>query len=164
MKFKPCLADPDVWRREATKADGTPYYQYILLYVDDVLCIAEDGDKILHNELGYYFHLKEESVGPPSLYLGAKLSKVKLENGNDAWAMSPSQYCQAAVRNVEEYLKDHGAKLPTRATTPLQPNYRPEIDTSDELDPELASYYQSLVGILRWIVELGRVDICMKHQ
>ena len=23
-----------------------------------------------------------------------------------------------------------------------------------------ASYYQSLTGILRWIVELGRVDIC----
>ena len=25
---------------------------------------------------------------------------------------------------------------------------------------KVASYYQSLIGILRWMVELGRVDIC----
>ena len=29
-----------------------------------------------------------------------------------------------------------------------------------ELDAADASYYQSLIGVLRWIVELGRVDIC----
>ena len=34
------------------------------------------------------------------------------------------------------------------------------IDNSDELGDEEASYYQSLIGILRWMVELGRVDIC----
>ena len=33
------------------------------------------------------------------------------------------------------------------------------MDTSPELEGELASYYQSQIGILRWIVELGRVDI-----
>ena len=38
--------------------------------------------------------------------------------------------------------------------------YRPEIDTSDELGPEEGAYYQSLIGILRWMVELGRLDIC----
>ncbi len=26
----------------------------------------------------------------------------------------------------------------------------------------MASYYQSLIGVLRWIVELGRVDICLE--
>ena len=25
-----------------------------------------------------------------------------------------------------------------------------------------AAYYQSLIGILRWIVELGRVDVCLE--
>ena len=33
---------------------------------------------------------------------------------------------------------------------------------SPELDATMASYYQSLIGILRWIVELGRVDICVE--
>jgi len=31
-----------------------------------------------------------------------------------------------------------------------------------ELSPKDAAYYQSLIGILRWIVELGRVDICLE--
>ena len=30
MNFKSCKADPDVWFREGTKADGTQYYQCIL--------------------------------------------------------------------------------------------------------------------------------------
>ena len=40
--------------------------------------------------------------------------------------------------------------------------YRPELDVSEELSPSDASYYQSLIGILRWIVELGRVDVCLE--
>ena len=42
---------------------------------------------------------------------------------------------------------------------PFTTGYRPEIDTTAELDPIEAAYYQSLIGIIRWIVELGRVDI-----
>ena len=38
--------------------------------------------------------------------------------------------------------------------------YQPKLDVSTELNPRDASQYQSLIGILRWIVELGRVDIC----
>jgi hypothetical protein len=30
------------------------------------------------------------------------------------------------------------------------------------LSPQEAAYYQSLIGILRWIVELGRVGICLE--
>ena len=34
-----------------------------------------------------------------------------------------------------------------------------EDDDSPELTPTLASYYQHLIGVLHWIVELGRVDL-----
>ena len=44
----------------------------------------------------------------------------------------------------------------------MQSTYRPELDVSEELSPSDASYYQSLIGILQWIVELGRVDICLE--
>ena len=37
-----------------------------------------------------------------------------------------------------------------------------ELDVSPKLDAKLAPYYQSLIGILRWIVGLGRVDICVE--
>ena len=162
LNFKSCLADPDLWMRPATKADGTEYYEYVLLYVDDALCISENGEKVLRDEIGKYFLLKEESVGPPDIYLGGKISKVVLKNGVTAWSFSPTQYVQSAVKNVEEYLATHGSKLPSRAYTPMSSNYRPETDTSNELEPEDAAYYQSLIGVLRWIVELGRVDICLE--
>ena len=47
-----------------------------------------------------------------------------------------------------------------KALTPLTSNYRPDIDITEELGEDEASYYHSLIGVLRWIVELGRVDIC----
>ena len=41
-------------------------------------------------------------------------------------------------------------------------SYRPEIDVSLELNHCDASYYESLIGVLWWIVELGRVDISLE--
>ena len=41
-------------------------------------------------------------------------------------------------------------------------NYCPETDISPELPLKQASYYQSFIDILRWITELGRIDICME--
>ena len=52
-------------------------------------------------------------------------------------------------------------KLPAKAETPLQTAYRPELDVSPELQLTDAVYYMSLIGMLRWIVELGLVDVCM---
>ena len=49
-------------------------------------------------------------------------------------------------------------KIPKRATAPFPSGYKTELDVSPELNDDDASYYQSLIGILRWIVELGRVD------
>ena len=60
---------------------------------------------IRQNEIGRYFELKEASIGPPNMYLGAGIRKVKLDNDMEAWAASSSQYIQAAVKNVEEYIE-----------------------------------------------------------
>ena len=49
-----------------------------------------------------------------------------------------------------------------KVKSPWPRDYRPEADISPELSPEQASYYQSLIGTLRWIVELGRVDLVME--
>ena len=45
------------------------------------------------------------------------------------------------------------------AENPFPTGYEPPLDVSPELDPELSSYYQSLIGMLRWMVEIGRIDI-----
>ena len=162
LDFQSCPADPDVWLRPAKKADGAEYYEYVLLYTDDVLVISERGEDVLRNGIGKYFELKEESIGPPDRYLGGRLRKVMLENGVQAWAFGSSQYVQEAVKNVEQYLARRDRKLPAKAETPIRTSYRPELDVSAVLNPMDVAYYQSLVGILRWIVELGRVDICLE--
>lgn len=36
-----CLADPDVWMRPALKDNGTPYYEYLIVYIDDVLSVPQ---------------------------------------------------------------------------------------------------------------------------
>ena len=91
--------------------------------------------------------------------MGGKVSKVELANGVTVYTFSPSQYVKSAVTNVKSYLNTRGRSLPARASSPMKSGYRPEIDISDELDDAEAAHYQSLIGILRWMVELGRIDI-----
>ena len=151
--------------RLAKKGDGSPYYNYVLLYVDDALVVSDNAESILRNEIGRYFELKDVSIGPPKMYLGAGIRKVKLDNGVDTWAASSSQYIQATVRNVEEYIEksyDKRWKIPNKVETPMWSTYRPELDVSEELSPLDASYYQLLIGILQWIVELGCIDVCLE--
>jgi hypothetical protein len=38
-------------------------------------------------------------------------------------------------------------------------DYCPEMNISDPLDPECLSFYQNLIGVMWWMVELGCVDI-----
>ena len=40
-------------------------------------------------------------------------------------------------------------------------SYWTETDTSPELKDEGATQYQEMVGVIRWAVELGRVDILL---
>ena len=110
INFTSCPADPDVWMRPAIKSDGTKCYDYVLLCVDDALVVSKNAESRLRNELGRYFELKEESMGPPDHYLGGKVRKVQLENGVYAWAFSSSQYVQTAVKNVEAYLDSQDNK------------------------------------------------------
>ena len=113
----------------------------------------------MKQEIGKYFELKPESIGVPSLCLGGRLCEVVLESGDKAWAFGSSQYVQAAGKNVEEYLEKIGKSLKPKAIDVLPKVYRPEIDISPELGPQDASCFQSLIGILCWMVKLGRVDI-----
>jgi hypothetical protein len=161
LKYDFCEADHDVWMRKARRSDGSEYYEYLLLYTDDCLCISEHAEAALR-EIDKYFSLKEKSIGPPKIYLGGKVSKVTLPSGIWAYSFSSSQYVQEAVKNVEEYLGQRNMKLSRKANSPISPGYRPELDQSDELNSEEAAYYQSLIGILRWAVELGRIDITVE--
>jgi hypothetical protein len=74
--------------------------------------------------------------------------------------MSSDDYVKAAVTNVENELFKVGQRFTTRSGhTVMSQLYRPELDVSPVLGADKANYYQNLIGILQWAVELGRIDI-----
>ena len=87
------------------------------------------------------------------------MQKVTMNNGVQVLSFGSAQYVKAAVNNVEEYLTKQGESLPAGAKSPLFNGYFLDIDTSDEIGPDDASYYQSLIGIIMWMVDLLHIDI-----
>jgi hypothetical protein len=128
--------------------------------VDDILCVHHEPGSPL-GKLDEYFKMKEGSIQVPTFYLGAKLKKTVMSNGLIVWGMSSSKYVQSAVQNVKEYL----AALPgdqmlvKKESGPFAGGYKPELDESPALDSTRANFYQSQIGIMRWCVEFGRIDI-----
>jgi len=165
LGYEQCKADLDLWMKpEIDPADGYKYWSYVLIYVDDILVIHHDAMVPL-KRIGKYFLLKPDSVGDPDMYLGAKLRSVVTANGVECWSLSPSKYVQEACKNCRQHLTenfDGKFALPKDAANPFPVNFEPQIDTSAELGPDEASYFQSLVGIMRWMVEIGRVDIAVE--
>ena len=41
LDLESCSSYPYVWMRPSKKSDGSKYYDYVLLYTDDLLCISE---------------------------------------------------------------------------------------------------------------------------
>ena len=131
-----------------------------MCYVDDILCIYHNQDAMLEL-LQKSFPFKPGFVNP-DMYLGAKLCKTRLHSGIWAWAMSPVKYDQIAVRKCTVHLlSNYGGKyrMPMKAESPFKMGNDPELDTSPELDPDAASYYLTIIGVLRWMIEMRIIDV-----
>ena len=101
LGYELCRADPDLWFKSQVRPDDNfEYYEYVLLYMDDSFTISHDDMPIL-DRMDKLFMTKKGSIRDPDIDLGAKLRKVKLDNGVLAWDMTPAKYVQEAVRNVE---------------------------------------------------------------
>ena len=161
MGFTSSKGDPDLYYKPQMKPDGTKYYEYLLVYVDDILCISHNTKAIM-DELAALYRLKEGSVGPPERYLGADTKKTQANSGLECWAMSSDSYVKEAVKIVEGFIEADGMKWKKPKTPFPKTNYRPELDESPLLEPEMISRYQQLIGILRWSCELGRFDILLE--
>jgi hypothetical protein len=44
IRFRPSQADPDLWMRKTDEGG----YEYIARYVDDVMCVSKNPEKIIH--------------------------------------------------------------------------------------------------------------------
>ena len=165
MDFTFSLADNDLWMRQDTKPDGTSYYSYILVYVDDILIISHDPERYM-NQLKSKYYVKEDSIGPPKLYLGAEFKRVTNRSGGKCWASSCNRYVKEAVGIVFERQSSMNIKLTRFSKSPDNPfsniKYRPELDLTEFCSPDEHQFYQQMIGIARWMIELGRMDISIE--
>ncbi len=109
MGFKPSLADPDVWYRAACKEDGFEYYEYLLVYVDDILAISHKPG-IIMKTIQKQYRLKEEPMAPKQ-YLGAVIKQWSIPNElRPVWCMSATNYIKEALRCLELELARSGKR------------------------------------------------------
>ena len=164
LGFRASKADRDVWLRAAKGENGFRYYEMIFVYVDDILVLSKNAKRLI-DAISEVYELKKGSGEEPTTYLGATIEKMITGDGREVWTMSPSAYLANAVRVVESLLADDGKSEHLRgksAKTPFPTGYRPETDLSNELGPELATRFQQLIGIARWAIELGAIDIYLE--
>ena len=73
ISFKSCVEDPNVWMRPAVRYYGMEYYEYILMYVDDILAILVYATSILKSLEGNTVQYKNGKIASPEMYLGEYL-------------------------------------------------------------------------------------------
>ena len=156
--FKSTYADPDVWIKPATRPNGQEHYEYVMCYVDDLIAIAANPKKILEDLKGKDIKYKNDEIKPPDMYLGARL-KVRDLEGTECWTITSHDYIKVAVETVKQADAIKQWYWPAKVTTPMTASFVPEWDKSPELDSEGITFYQEMIGMLRWATELGRVDI-----
>ena len=91
MGFTPSTVDGDMYYRKNNDKNHAPYYELLLVYVDDVLAISHDPDRIMRT-IGKGFEIKNDEWGPPTRYLGADVEKFQIPNtgGQVAWSLPAS--------------------------------------------------------------------------
>ncbi len=146
MGFQPTRFDNDVWIKERTDSSG---YDYISTYVDDFLITAKDP-WVYMKKLQEIYVIKDPKV--PDFYLGA--SYVGSPKGN--WGINAKEYIREGISQIEKRL---GITI-REEKTPMKTGDHPEEDETPVLGNELHREYQSLMGMLQWLVSLCRIDIC----
>ena len=87
-----------------------------------------------------------------------------MDNNVWCWSISPSKYAQEVVRNCQKYLKENLSdeyELIANAPNTFPLVYEPCLNVSSLLFPDEAYYFQTIIGVMRWMVELERIYIAV---
>ena len=133
------------------------------VYVDNILSLSH---RVKHciAEITAHYKVKEGSIREPDIYLGVNIVKLQLLDGCKVWSTLPRSYVKNAVQVVEQLLVEdnEGYQLKSSAKNPFPTGYKLELDVTDKLGDRLASRYLQLIGVLRWVVEIGCLDIFLE--
>ena len=108
------------------------YYEYILVYTDDILVISHELKEALI-QLDQHFLLKRDSIKEPDLYLGSQIMKhwFSEDPSKSYWVMGLEKYVKDAIRQVKEWLTERNGALKAKAPSVLLSGYHPELDVSE---------------------------------
>ena len=109
LGFEMCQADNDVWMRKGFYKAGEKVWEYVLVYSDNLLIVAQNPGEIAA-QIDQHFKLKEGSIKEPTSYLGADIGKFTLPDESEAWFMSSKSYVQEAIKNVENWMRKRSPK------------------------------------------------------
>ena len=147
MGFFPSKAEEDIWMR-----DCGDHYEYIAVYVDDLLIASKEPQGIIDALTSKPNNFKLKGTGPLTFHLGCDFFRD--EEG--LLCFGPKRYIS---RMEDEYKRMFGTAPKQNIQSPLEKNDHPELDDSDLLDDDGVSQYQSLIGTLQWTISLGRFDV-----
>ena len=143
----PSLADSDLWIR-----DGGDVYEYVCVYVDDLMAVMKDPAEFFRRLSDVNIHnYKLKGVGPPEYHLGGNFGR---DPDGTLWWGSQS-YVEKMLKNYERQF----GSMPHKKSSPLVDGDHPELDTTDLLDEANKTVYMSMVGAMQWAVTLGRIDL-----
>ena len=100
-------ADLDVWICKAIHDDGHLYCEMLFVYVDDILALSHQAETVI-TKITQFFTVKEGSMKPPEIYLGANISKIQTLDGCKVWATSPHTYVKNSIQVVDPLLEEDG--------------------------------------------------------
>ena len=133
----------------------------LLVYVDDALAFRHSPGSIM-KDIGLVFDIKDNKYGTPTAYLGDNVEPFQISDRKYAWSIQCDCCVVVAVQMIKYFLSEDNRELnigkrPQKG--PLSHEYNPELDVMGECDAKHMYRFQKMVGILRWAVELGRIDI-----
>ena len=73
--------------------------------------------------------------------------------------MCSKDYVKLVIANIEQQVKEKRMRLSGKAVIPMENGCIPELDDTPELHKDDITFYQEIIGMLRWAIEIGRVDI-----
>ena len=137
LEFKQYFADNDVWMHPSRNKKGDKVYDYIYIYVDDII-ICSANPKEHMSALCAYVNLKPGSVGSPKRYLGIDIKKrVDCDNRDEYWILGSNTYLKEALRIVKDVLETSELKIRGKGTQQYSTlTYHPELDIIPFCDPE----------------------------
>ena len=146
LGFTPTYADPDVWYRDAGHC-----YEYIVVYVDDILTALLDPDTFYKQLQSDPWNYNLKNVEEPRYHLGGDFFRDK--DGTFCYG------AQTYVKRMVDNFRMMFGVSPNEKHAPMDKDAKPELDETPLLGPDGIQKFQSLIGAMQWAITLCRFDI-----